>query len=262
MHVTVLMPVYNEAGVVQTAVESILSQTYKDWDLLIIDDGSTDGTSTLVQSIAEKDPRITVIRNAANRGISAALNQGWKQARGHLIARMDADDVSLPQRLERQVLFMESHPEVAVLGTGVQLVDGQGKILGVALPPEQHQELVHSMYRRTPFYHSSVMVRQSFYEAMNGYDERWRRSEDTDLWLRSYGHFRFHNLQEPLIRYRFSGRQTLREIAERTLMLAYAAYREGRLLTRGWYAVRFVALSLVLKTGLWKMRAHRLVLAK
>ncbi|PYV86014.1 MAG: glycosyl transferase, partial [Acidobacteria bacterium] len=81
MHVTVLMPVYNEAGVVQTAVESILRQTYKDWDLLIIDDGSTDGTSTLVQSIAEKDPRITVIRNAANRGISAALNQGWKQAR-------------------------------------------------------------------------------------------------------------------------------------------------------------------------------------
>jgi glycosyltransferase involved in cell wall biosynthesis len=256
MHVTVLMAVYNAVDCLSTAVASIRGQSYTNWDLLIIDDGSTDGTSALLQAIAAEDPRITVVHSATNRGIAAALNLGWKQAGGELIARMDADDVSLPERLERQVLFLEAHPEVAVVGSGAELVNAEGEIIGAAVRPEQHEELVRRMYRETPFIHPSITARRVFYESMNGYDERWRRCEDTDLWLRSYRRFRFHNLQEPLIRYRVSNRQSLREIIERTRMLGNAARRDGRLLTHGWYAPRWLVGSLLTKVGLWDARLH------
>lgn len=214
MHVTVVMPAYNGVAFIGNSVDSIISQTYHDWDPLVIDDGSTDGTLGLLRSAAERDSRITVIRNDLNRGIAASLNQGWRQASGELIARMDADDVSLPQRLEHQVGFMESHPEVDVLGTGAELVDRGGEALGLAFRPQQHEELARKMYKECPFIHPSVMVRRRFYEALNGYDEHLRRSEDNDLWLRGYKRFRFHNLQETLIRYRVSRTLSLRSIME------------------------------------------------
>src|SRR3954471_23282431 len=126
MKVSVLMAVYNGSDVVQAAVQSILTQTFSDWELLIVDDASTDGTLPLLRELAAKESRIKVICNDFNRGLAASLNTVWKLAKGDLLARMDADDVSMPERLERQVGFMEAHPEIAVLGTGAELVDKKG----------------------------------------------------------------------------------------------------------------------------------------
>ena len=254
MHVTVLMAVYNEAKVVRSALESILKQTYNDWDLLIIDDGSTDGTQQLIQSLAAIDSRIIIIRNTINLGLAASLNRGWKQAKGALIARMDADDVSLPQRFALQVGYLKSHRDVAVLGGGAELIDEEGRLLGVALRPEMHQVLVSKIYKENPFIHPSVMIRRNFLTELGGYDERLRRSQDYDLWLRGYRCYHYHNLPEALIRHRVHRTLSLQAIISGTFVLGRAAYREGRLATCGWYAMRWLAASLLTKVGLYESR--------
>ncbi|MFH1918719.1 MAG: glycosyltransferase, partial [Planctomycetota bacterium] len=254
MHVTVLMAVYNDAGTVEAAVESIRTQTYTNWDLLMVDDGSTDDTPAILQRLAQQDERITVLRNETNRGLPAALNIGWRQARGELIARMDADDLCLPERLQRQVEFMTAHPEVAVLGTGVEYMDEDGRTLGRGVRPEQHEELVQKILRESPFYHPSVMVRPTFYEALGGYDERIRRAEDRDLWLRGRRRFRYHNLREPLIRYRISGKPSWRDIYDGTYALLLAVRREQMPLVCYWYPLRQLLGGVSIWTGLRRKR--------
>ena len=252
--ITVLMAVRNSVGSVERAVLSIIHQTYKTWEFFVVDDASTDGTWEVVQALARRDPRVMVMRNSERRGLAASLNLVWPRSRHELIARMDGDDESLATRLERQACFMVEHPEVAVLGAGAELVDESGAFLGVAIPPEHHDELVRDMYRRNPFIHPSVMMRRSFLECLGGYDGLLWRAQDQDLWLRAYRQFRFHNLQEPLIRYRVRRALSWEATLSGTFVLARGAYREGRMLSRGWYAVRFLLAAL---TGRARLRASR-----
>jgi glycosyltransferase involved in cell wall biosynthesis len=235
------MPVRNCVGSVERAALSIIRQTYHAWELLIVDDASNDGTWDLVQSLTRLDSRVVAIRNAEHRGFGASLNLAWRRSRYELIGRMDGDDESLTSRLARQASFLVEHPEVAVLGTGAELVDESGVRLGVAQPPEWHDELVRNIFRRTPFIHPSVVMRRSFLRQLGGYDESpsiWY-STDRDLWLRGYRRFRYHNLQEPLIRYRVRRSLSWEAALGGTFVLARAAYREGHTLSRGWYAARF-----------------------
>jgi glycosyltransferase involved in cell wall biosynthesis len=191
-----------------------------------------------LETLAASDARIRVIRNDVNRGLAASLNVAWSQASGDLFARMDADDISYPDRLHRQVEFMAAHPEVAVMGTGIELMSSEGRFLGFALRPEWHEELQKKMYKENPFAHPSVIMRRSFLEGQGGYDERLRWAEDSDLWLRGYRQFKYHNLQVPLIRYHVRKRIPLRNRAYSALVLLRAALRERLFLTHGWYALR------------------------
>src|ERR1039458_114749 len=130
MRVSVLMAVYNGASSVRAAIASIAAQTYEDWELIIVDDGSTDSTLSTLEIIAATDPRIHILHNTRNRGLAASLNTARKYAHGDLLARMDADDVSHPERFQCQVQFMATHPEVDVLGTGLEMVSAAGTTLG------------------------------------------------------------------------------------------------------------------------------------
>jgi glycosyltransferase involved in cell wall biosynthesis len=250
MHVTVLMAVYNGAAGVHAAVASILAQTYQDWDLIVVDDGSTDGTLAILEALASGDPRIRVLRNTVNRGLAASLNLAWSHASGAVLARMDADDLSHPDRLRRQVEFMATHPEVAVLGTGIELMDSEGRLLGYARRPERHEELEKRMYKENPFAHPSVIMRRSFLEAQGGYDGRLRWAEDSDLWLRGYRRFRYHNLQAPLLRYRVRKKIALRNSAYSALVLLRASLREGLFPTHWWYALRPLVAGTLVNLGL------------
>lgn len=252
--VSVILAVYNQLDSVEEAVNSIRNQTYTAWELVIVDDGSTDGTADKLAALEREDPRIRLLRNPVNRGLGASLNLGWTQARGTLIARMDADDVSLPGRLARQVAFMNDHPEVAVLGGGAELVDRAGRCLGIALRPECHEELAARIFREVPHIHPTVMMRRHFLEEMGGYDARVVRAEDSDLWLRAYRRFRLHNLREPLIRYRLPGRPTWSTIWGGTSMLLHTAVRQGPLLRFVWAAGRFATACLLHKAGLRETR--------
>lgn len=196
VRVSVLLAVHDGARSVAAAIESIRAQTFRDWEMIAVDDGSRDETAAVLASL--DDDRIRVIRNPTNRGLAASLNIAFAASKGELIARMDADDVALPDRFARQVVFLDTHRDIDILG-GWALLTGDDK---VASRRETHDELAAHRFRENPLIHPTVMMRRRVLEELGGYDESLQRAQDFDLWLRAMPRFRFHNLQEPLIRYK------------------------------------------------------------
>jgi GT2 family glycosyltransferase len=254
--VSVVLAVHNGAATLEAAITSVLTQTLQALELVVVDDASSDGTGAIISRHARKDSRVTVVRHEERLGLARALNIGWKRACGDLIARMDADDICLPARLERQANYLAAHDDVAVLGTGAVLIDDEGYELGIAHRPADHETLAREIYRANPFMHPTVMMRRAFLEAMGGYDESLSRAQDIDLWLRGYRAFRYANLEEPLIRYRVGRRPKFANIAWGSFVLARGAWRDGRFLRDGKYAARYFAATMLGKLGLRDTR-HR-----
>lgn len=202
--VTVVMGVYNQhnAKQLEEAVHSILTQTMQEWELLICDDGSEGEAANNLKAYENRDPRIRVLRHSQNRGLAATLNTCISQARGKYIARMDADDISRPERLKRQYEFLEIHTEYAFVGCCADLIDEHGVWGFREMPrrPEKRDFLPFS-----PFIHPSVMVRRETYLQSGGYlvsKETWR-CEDYELFMRLYAMgFRGYNMRERLFCYR------------------------------------------------------------
>jgi glycosyltransferase involved in cell wall biosynthesis len=254
MHVTAILPVWNGEATVVAAIESIVAQTYVDWDMIVVDDASTDGTAAVLDAWAARDARISVIRNHRNVGLARSLNLAWPRARGELIARMDADDVSLPGRFQAQVAFLCAHPEVHVVGTGIYLLDDRGRMRGAVLLPERHEELVATIFRRVPVIHSTVMMRRGFLEQTGGYDPRLRRAQDADLWLRGYSRFRYANVASPLVEYRWRSRPSVAAIYYGTLVTARGVLRDGLVFTHAWWPLRVLLGLTAAKLGIWRWR--------
>jgi glycosyltransferase involved in cell wall biosynthesis len=183
--VSVILPVYNAEKTIRRAVESILSQTYTGFELIIINDGSADLTQGILDSF--DDERMRVFRQE-NRGLVASLNRGIKESVGEYIARMDADDFAMPERLEKQVEFMKNHPTVGVLGTAVKTVYSDGTER-VRLRPMDTGSIKKNIVRICPFCHSSVMIRKKVFDEVGTYDASKDGAkkllvEDYDLWVR------------------------------------------------------------------------------
>ena len=197
--VTVLMSVHNGEAYLSEAVESILSQTYQNFEFLIVNDASTDRSASIL--VEYQDARIRIIRNEHNLGLTRSLNKGLAQVKGKYVARMDADDVSYPLRLERQVTFMEQHPEVGLCGTW-------GKLLGLKDKynrtfPTNNNELQVSLLCYNPFIHPSVVLRSDVLRALDKpYDQRFRYAQDYELWTRVAERSEITNLPETLVGYR------------------------------------------------------------
>lgn len=201
--VTVLMSVYNGMAYLEQALDGILGQTFTDFEFLIVDDGSSDGSWDCLQDRAGRDNRIRLLRNQTNQGLIRALNRGLDEARGSLIARQDADDVSLPQRLQRQVEFLTAHPGVAVVGSSVTLIDEQGRELGPNPKPQSDRGIRAMMLARTAFVHGSVLMRRGVIEGLNlRYDRAMLHAEDYDFFSRLLLAAKGANLAEPLLLYR------------------------------------------------------------
>lgn len=194
--VSVIMPVYNGEKYISESIESILHQTYKNFEFIIIDDGSTDSTSVLLSDYQKKDPRIKVKRFEKNQGLTICLNIGIKLARGEYIARMDADDISLPSRFEKQVEFLEKHPHVAVLGTSFSLIDQNGSTLRKYFFSNNHNILKWNLLFFNPICHPSVVFRASTIREIGGYSSDLMRAQDYDLWWRVCRIAELSNLQE------------------------------------------------------------------
>ena len=216
------MSVYNGAPWVREAVESVLTQTASDLELIVVDDGSTDATPELLSAI--RDARLRVERQA-RAGLTRSLNRALRLASAPLVARMDADDVALPERFARQLDFLERHPEVGLLGTGCHEISPSGEVLRTITPPADDGAIRRALIRRNPFVHSSVMIRRPALERVGGYDERLAVAQDYDLWLRMSRVTRLANLPEPLVLRRLtpgrvsSARDTDRIRAEVTVKL-------------------------------------------
>lgn len=188
-HISVVLPVYNGARYLDEAIESVLLQDYRDLELLIIDDASTDGTQEILTRWAASDPRIRLLRNEQNSGISRSLNVGLAAARGSYIARQDADDVSLQGRFRRQVVVLDARPEVVLVSTNYVFMDAQGRIQGqtsVANPPGVVRWRM--LFSNAIGGHSQVMFRSDVARRIGGYDVGAPWSEDYDLWTRLLEH--------------------------------------------------------------------------
>lgn len=251
---SVLLAAHNAESTIERAIGSICQQTFTDWELLVIDDASSDATREIAREYERNDSRVHLVRSAVRSGQSACLNIGFRASPSPLIARMDADDFSFSTRFEKQVGALGELPDVHILGTAAELVDDHGNSCGQATRPEDHTEIVRRMYKEIPVLHPSVMCRREVLEQHRGYDERLARANDLDLWLRAYRSFRFGNLAEPLIEYRITARPTLRTIAEGTGVLVRSAYRERKLHTHGWYGLRYAAAASLASAGLRRLR--------
>lgn len=245
MHVSVIMAIYNGAPLIERAINNLYEQTLKEWDLIIVDDGSTDNSAEIIRDIAKNDPRITFLKNEGNRGLAYSLNRAWKEAKGELIARCDVDDENLPTRFEKQVVYLYEHPEVDVLGTAAYFLDPHGNSLGVSVRPEEHKELVNRMYKETPFFHPSIMARRTFFEQSNGYRDDIKFGQDSELWLRTYKTAVFHNLEEPLIRYTTKQGLPFTRVYWAIRIIVGSAYRDGKLFSKGWYALRYAIAAIL-----------------
>lgn len=200
--ISVLMPAYNAEKYITLAIESVLGQTFKDFEFVIVDDSSTDNTWPIIQKFAEKDKRIVPVRNKENLKIAKTLNAGIKLAKGKYIARMDADDWSYPDRLEKQHHFMEEHPEVGIMGGTMVIINEVGKVVGERRYYTQDDEIRKNIFKFSPFCHPVVMIRKSVLEKSGLYDPRYKSSEDYELYFRIGRHAKFANLEDKLTKYR------------------------------------------------------------
>ncbi|MCF0128681.1 MAG: glycosyltransferase family 2 protein [Pseudobutyrivibrio sp.] len=211
--VTVLMPVYNCEAYVTEAVESILNQTYDNYELIIVNDCSKDNTLEIINELAARDERIRVVSNEINSGVAASLNRGLELAKGDYILRMDGDDIAVSNRIELQVAFMEAHPEIALSGGGFRYI-----LDGVLQPeeyylPENHADLRFGLLFKSQFAHPTVIMRAGLVAEGFRYDEAYR-AEDYELWGRIAERHQIANQHEILLHYRLLENSATQKYAE------------------------------------------------
>ena len=195
--VSVVMSVYNGEKYLREAIDSILNQTFKDFEFIIINDGSTDDTLKIIKSY--KDPRI-MLTSRENKGLVASLNEGIERARGKYIARMDADDISVSERLQLQVEYLESNPCVGLVGSQVALVGGNGKIINPLISrPVDNKDIRLLLGYGTVITHVAVLFKKELIGKVGGYDEKYYLAEDHDLWCRMAEVTKVHSLPRVLV---------------------------------------------------------------
>lgn len=200
--VSVVMSVHNGECYLRQAIQSIFCQSFLNYEFIIIDDASTDATPDILLQF--KDPRLAIIRNTGNLGLTASLNIGIRAARGKYVARMDADDISVPHRLARQVESLENNPEIAVVGSSYYTMDEHGAVTGIIDVLDRPELIQRELLRQNWFGHGSVMMRKSCFEIVGGYDERFIYAQDYDLFLRLSERYKLANVTEPLYCWRES----------------------------------------------------------
>lgn len=205
--ISVAMGVYNNAAFLGEAIESILAQTAADFEFLIVNDGSTDSSGAIIDDFARRDARIRPLHQE-NQGLIASLNRAIAEARAPLIARMDGDDVSLPERFSRQIAFLEANPDHGVVGTNTHDLDEQGRLHPCTdFHPLDHASFAAALDQGSPLCHPSVMMRRDVMRRVGGYHAAYRHCEDYDLWLRLSMHTRLASIPDRLLHYRRSAGQ-------------------------------------------------------
>lgn len=200
--ISVTLPVYNAERYLSSAIESILQQTFKDFELIISDDCSQDSSWEIIQQYAKKDKRIKAKRNKKNLNGCENLNSCIRLAKGAYIARADNDDLSYLERLAKQYQFMETHPEVGILGGTMELIDDDGSIIGKRIYNKTDPEIREKLFRYSPFSHPLVMIRKSVLDQVGLYNVAFAPADDYELYFRIGKVSKFANLPDILLQYR------------------------------------------------------------
>lgn len=200
--ISVVLPVYNAEKYIKGAIESILNQTFKDFELIIVNDASTDNTLDILKEYAKRDKRIVIVNNKENLYIAGALNEGIKEAQADIIARMDADDISYPQRFQLQYDLISTNENMGVVGCNIEIINEEGNIVDRRKYPTTSKELKKVILRYSPFAHPATMFRKKCWEEFGGYDGKWSPSEDLDLWFKIGSKYDFGSVSSYLFCYR------------------------------------------------------------
>lgn len=196
------MPVYNAGKHLDAAIESLVAQDFPDWELVAVDDGSTDNSPDILARRAARDTRIRVLPNASNKGQTACLNQGLAECRAEWVARQDADDLSHPGRFSGQMSFVATHPDTVLLGTAGLLIDEESSLLGLLDVPPDASSIAWCAPFLNPFLHTAVVFRRETVRREGGYDETYRIAQDYELWTRLAAKYPAANLPGRLVSYR------------------------------------------------------------
>ena len=205
---SVLMAVYNGETYLREALHGLLGQSFEDFEVIAVDDGSTDSTFAILDEYAARDIRIQVVRSERNEGLAKALNRGLSHCRAEYVARADADDISLPERFETQLNFLKDNPQTGVLSSASLSIDEHGKEGAWSIPSLDHDEIQFRLLWMSPINHGAVMYRRRLVEEAGGYHPDFWTAQDYELWSRLSGKTRFANIERPLIKYRRHSDQT------------------------------------------------------
>ena len=225
---TVLLAVYNGEKYLRESLDSVLAQTFRDFEFLIIDDGSTDKTLSILQEYEAKDSRIRLI-SRPNKGLTNTLNEGLSLARGEFLARMDADDFCQPDRFEKQVAYLREHPDCLLVGSRVQVIDPEGSPIRLMCDETTHEQIdAAHLNRQWPIVHPAVTMRMSGLRQIGGYRNMYNTLEDLDVFLRLAEIGKLANLPDVLLKYRqhFASVTHSREVQQ--MQIREAIYSEAR----------------------------------
>ncbi len=200
--ISVVMPVYNGEKYLQEAIDSILNQTFTDFEFIILNDGSTDKTEEII--VSYDDPRIVYVKNEINLQIVETLNKGIELAKGKYIARMDADDISLSERFEKQITFLQKNSNIDILGTWFETF---GKKEYIQKLPTEHEQIKSDLLLYTPLAHPSIFMKREIFKQYQ-YSVNYPKAEDYALWIQLISKFNFSNIPEVLLLYRLHNNQT------------------------------------------------------
>lgn len=244
--VTVGIPVFNGERFIKQAVDSVLKQTYPNFELIVTEDGSTDGTKAILDSIC--DPRLIVISDGTNKGIAFRLNQQIDEARGEIFIRMDADDLMFPWRLEKEVQFLENNPHIDVVGAGAIVVGNENELLGKrGLSPKSINNK-NDFFVQSRFIHPTVAGRIEWFRKWK-YRTEMSGNEDLDLWIRSHNESTFGDLYEPLLFYRDPYQFRLKTYIKRQKKYIRCLWSLRQYMDGTWFMLKCVARSFVATSG-------------
>ena len=255
--ISIIMGIYkmiNKKDIVKLAIDSILNQTYRDFEFIICDDGSNDGTYEMVQDLIKNDKRVILIKNNENKGLAYSLNHCLSIAKGEYIARMDADDISMPERFVKQIAFMNSHPDIDCLGTWAIEIDDDGKEYFRKKMPITHEECLELFKKRDCMIHPTVMFRRSYFEKAGLYPEDTYFGEDTMMWAKGFkSGCIFANVPEYLFKFRLDSNFFERRRGWKHAKSIYTLrHRVNRMLGFGWkedcYALLYAMAKLMPKS--------------
>lgn len=249
--ISVILSIYNHHIYIKECIQSILDQSYNDWELIIIDDGSTDNSYEELKKFEQTDNRIKIIRNKRNQGLPKCLNYGISISKGEFIIRVDADDICLENRFETLIknITKGENSNIDVLGSNAYFVNKQNKIIGQSSMPLNFKDFKKEIYKRNPFIHSSVLIRKSFLLKNSLYDKNFVKAQDYDLWLRGFKFNNYKNLEKILLRYRFSNSKDFKSDFYGLYAIFINCIRKKKIIFSIIYTLRYMLVILLKKFG-------------
>ncbi len=245
-NVSILLPVYNAEKYLTSSIESILNQTYQNFEFIIADDCSNDNSVSIIKSYAQKDKRITVLLNEKNLGIAANRNKLFSHIsiNSEYIALFDADDICLQNRLISQINFLKSNPDIDVVGSSLIVINEFSQKIGLRKYPSSHKSIKKSIMRFNPIANPSVMLRTSVMENIGYYNTSYKVCEDYDYWLRTLKHHKMANLVDPLVYYRISPTQSKQKYIKETVLNSLNIQRKY-LMDKEYFSIRNLVFHLI-----------------